>query len=130
MYCCRKCGGRVRALLSDEGERVVKAEPSTPVEILGLGEVPQAGDYFEVVGNEKEMKAIVDKRKEKERTKRLDSMIPAHLRKESAAGDDSQVQLNLIIKANTNGSAEAVSQAVAGLESKEIATKTYSRRCR
>lgn len=116
-------GGRVRALLSDGGERLVKAEPSTPVEILGLTEVPQAGDYFEVVDNEKAMKSIVDKRKEKERSRRLDSMLPAHLRKESAAGDEDIVQLNLIIKANTHGSAEAVSQAVAQLESKEIATK-------
>ena len=116
-------GGRVRALLSDEGERVAKAEPSTPVEILGLAEVPHAGDHFEVVGNEKEMKSIVDKRKEKERSRRLDSMLPAHIRKESSAGDEALTQLNLIIKANTNGSAEAVSQAVAQLESKEIATK-------
>lgn len=116
-------GGRVRALLSDEGERVLKAEPSTPVEILGLAEVPSAGDHFEVVGNEKEMKAIVDKRKENERSRRLDSMLPAHIRKESAAGDNTLTQLNLIIKANTNGSAEAVSQAVAQLESKEIASK-------
>lgn len=116
-------GGRVRALLSDSGERVVKAEPSTPVEILGLGEVPQAGDYFEVVANEKEMKSIVDKRKEKERTKRLDAMLPAHLRKESAAGDENVVQLTLIIKANTHGSAEAVAQAVAQLDSKKVATK-------
>ncbi len=116
-------GGRVRALLSDEGERIVKAEPSTPVEILGLNDVPQAGDYFEVVGNEKEMKAIVDKRKETERTKRLDAMLPAHLRREAVAGEDALAQLNLIIKANTHGAAEAVSQAVAGLESKEIVTK-------
>lgn len=118
-------GGRVRALLSDSGERVVKAEPSTPVEILGLSEVPTAGDFFEVVGNEKEMKAIIDKRKENEREKRLDAMLPAHIRKEAVAtvGENEVVQLNLIIKANTNGSAEAVAQAVAGLESKEIATK-------
>lgn len=115
--------GRVRALLSDEGERVQKAEPSTPVEILGLTEVPSAGDYFEVVDNEKAMKAIVDKRKERDRSRRLDAMLPAHMRKESSAGDEDIVQLNLIIKANTNGSAEAVAQAVAGLESKEIATK-------
>jgi len=116
-------GGRVRALLSDEGERVAKAEPSTPVEVLGLAEVPRAGDHFEVVANEKEMKAIVDKRKEIERSKRLDTMLPAHIRKEAVAGDENITQLNLIIKANTNGSAEAVSQAVAQLESKEIATK-------
>lgn len=115
--------GRVRALLSDSGERVVKAEPSTPVEVLGLTEVPQAGDNFEVVDNEKEMKSIAEKRKEKERSRRLDAMLPAHLRKEAAVGDEEVVQLNLIIKANTHGSAEAVSQAVAGLESKEINTK-------
>ena len=115
--------GRVRALLSDSGERIKKAEPSTPVEILGLSEVPQAGDYFEVVKNEKEMKSIVQERKEKERNKRLDAMLPAHIRKESVAGDDAIPQLNLIIKANTHGSAEAVAQAIAGVESTEITTK-------
>ena len=115
--------GRVRALLSDSGERIQKAEPSTPVEILGLTEVPQAGDYFEVVQNEKEMKSIVEQRKEKERNKRLDAMLPAHVRREAAAGEDDIPQLNLIIKANTNGSAEAVSQAIAQLESTEIKTK-------
>ena len=115
--------GRVRALLSDSGERITKAEPSTPVEILGLTEVPNAGDYFEVVKNEKEMKAIVDKRKEKERNKRLDAMLPAHMRRESGTAEGDIPQLNLIIKANTHGAAEAVSQAIAQLESKEIDTK-------
>ena len=107
--------GRVRALLSDSGERINKAEPSTPVEILGLTEVPQAGDHFEVVKNEKEMKAIVEKRKQKERDKRLDAMLPAHIRREAVAGEDDIPQLNLIIKANTHGAAEAVSQAIAQL---------------
>ena len=115
--------GRVRALLSDSGEKIQKAEPSTPVEILGLTEVPQAGDRFEVVKNEKEMKAIVEKRREKERDKRLETMLPAHIRREAVAGDDDIPQLNLIIKANTHGSAEAVSQGIAQLESKEIKTK-------
>ena len=115
--------GRVRALLSDSGERIVKAEPSTPVEILGLTEVPNAGDFFEVVKNEKEMKSIVEKRKEKERNKRLDAMLPAHMRREAGDADGDIPQLNLIIKANTHGSAEAVSQAIAQFESKEIVTK-------
>ncbi len=115
--------GRVRALLSDSGEKIQKAEPSTPVEILGLTEVPQAGDYFEVVKNEKEMKAIVDKRREKARDKRLEAMLPAHIRREAVAGEEDIPQLNLIIKANTHGSAEAVSQAIAQVESKEIKTK-------
>ncbi len=115
--------GRVRALLSDSGERIQKAEPSTPVEILGLSEVPQAGDRFMVVKNEKEMKAISAERQEKARDKRLEAMLPAHIRKEAVAGDDAIPQLNLIIKANTNGSAEAVAQAIAQVESKEISTK-------
>lgn len=115
--------GRVRALLSDSGERIVKAEPSTPVEVLGLTEVPNAGDFFEVVKNEKEMKAIVDKRKEKERNNRLDAMLPAHMRRESGDAEGDIPQLNLIIKANTHGSAEAVAQAIAQFESKEIVTK-------
>jgi translation initiation factor IF-2 len=69
------------------------------------------------------MKAIVDKRKEKERNKRLDAMLPAHMRREAAVGEDGAKQLNLIIKANTHGSAEAVAQAIAQFESQEIVTK-------
>ena len=115
--------GRIRALLSDSGERIQKAEPSTPVEVLGLSEVPQAGDYFEVVKNEKEMKQIITERKEKERDKRLEAMLPAHIRRESVEGDDAIPQLNLIIKANTHGAAEAVAQSIAQVESKEITTK-------
>ena len=110
-------------MLSDSGERIQKAEPSTPVEILGLSEVPQAGDRFEVVKNEKEMKTISAERQEKARDKRLEAMLPAHIRKEAVAGEDDIPQLNLIIKANTNGSAEAVAQAIAQVESKEITTK-------
>ena len=115
--------GRVRALLSDSGERLKSAEPSTPVEVLGLSEVPSAGEYFEVVKNEKEMKAIVAERQEEQRNRRLDAMLPAHIRRESGAGDEDVAQLNLIIKANTHGSAEAVAQAIAQFESKEIVTK-------
>lgn len=115
--------GKVRALLSDSGERVKKAGPSTPVEILGLTEVPQAGDYFEVVENEKAMKALSTERKEKERTSRLEAMMPSHVRNEVVGSEEGVKKLNLIIKANTHGSAEAVSQAVSQLESKEIITK-------
>lgn len=116
-------GGRVRALLSDSGERVKKAPPSTPVEVLGLSEVPQAGDSFEVVNNEKEMKQIVAERKNKERISKLEAMKPAHVRSDVVGSDDDIKNLNIIIKANTHGSAEAVSQAVMQLESKEILTK-------
>ncbi len=116
--------GKVRALLSDAGERVKKAAPSTPVEILGLTEVPQAGDKFEVVENEKVMRAIVAERKEKERNSRLEAMLPTHIRNEVVGeGDDGFQHLNLIIKANTNGSAEALSQAIGQFKSNEIVIK-------
>ncbi|MBQ9245410.1 translation initiation factor IF-2 [bacterium] len=116
--------GKVRALLSDSGERIKEAGPSTPVEILGLTEVPQAGDTFEAVENEKVMRSIWQERKEKERNTRLDSMKPAHIRNEQVGGDEDNIKrLNLIIKANTHGAAEAVSQGVSQLESKEIITK-------
>ncbi len=116
--------GRVRALLSDSGERIKEAGPSTPVEILGLTEVPQAGDYFEAVENEKVMRTIWQERKEKERNSKLDSMKPAHIRNEQVGNSDDNIKrLNLIIKANTHGAAEAVSQGVSQLESKEIITK-------
>lgn len=116
--------GRVRALLSDSGERVKKAGPSTPVEILGLTEVPQAGDTFEVVANDKLMKSIISDRKEKERSSRLEAMVPAHIRNEVVGENEGIIQhLNLIIKASTHGSAEALSQAINQFKSNEIVIK-------
>ena len=117
-------GGKARALLNDAGSRVMKAEPSTPVEILGLTEVPQAGDVFEVVENEKIMRQIIQERKESERQTRLEAMMPTYVRNDVVGEDESEIKhLNLIIKANTNGAAEAVSQAVAQMESQEIVVK-------
>ena len=116
-------GGKVRALLLDSGEKVKKAGPSTPVEILGLNEVPQAGDMFEVVKSDKEMKNIIEQRKQNERNMRLESMTPNFVKNEIIGQDEEIQTLNLIIKANTHGSAEAVSQAISQVESKEIITK-------
>lgn len=116
-------GGKVRALLDDSGKRVRTAGPSTPVEILGLNEVPQAGDLFEVVKNEKEMKAIVNERKQQERSTRLEAMTAAHVQKEAMSNVDEIANLNLIIKANTNGSAEAVSQAIQNVKSQKVIIK-------
>ena len=89
--------GKVRALLSDSGERIKEAGPSTPVEILGLTEVPQAGDTFEAVENEKVMRTIWEERKEKERISKLDSMKPAHIRNEHVGNSVSQLESKEII---------------------------------
>lgn len=115
--------GKVRALIADNGERIKKAGPSTPVEILGLSEVPQSGDRFEAVDNEKIMHQIIAERKEKERTSRLEATMPAHVRNDAIGEDDNIQHLNLIIKANTHGAAEAVAQSINQMESKEIVTK-------
>ena len=115
-------GGKVRALLDDSGRRVKFAGPSTPVEILGLNEVPQAGDTFEAVENEKVMRQIVQERKQKERSTRLEAMTAAHIKKETLNNDEIK-NLNLIIKANTHGSAEAVSQAIQNVKSSKVIPK-------
>ena len=110
-------------MIADNGERIKKAGPSTPVEILGLSEVPQSGDKFEAVDNEKIMHQIIEERKEKERTSRLEATMPAHVRNDAIGEDDNIQHLNLIIKANTHGAAEAVAQSINQMESKEIVTK-------
>lgn len=115
-------GGKARALIDDSGRRVKSAGPSTPVEILGLNEVPQAGDRLEAVKNEREMKQIVNERKQKERLTRLEAMAVSHVTKETLSNDEI-INLNLIIKANTNGSAEAVSQAIQNVKSSKIVPK-------
>ena len=115
-------GGKIRALLNDSGERVKKAGPSTPVEVLGLSEVPQAGDFFETVANDKEMKQVVAQRKEKERISKLEAITSSHINKDTISNDEIQT-LNLIIKANTHGSAEAVSQAIQNVKSSVIIPK-------
>jgi translation initiation factor IF-2 len=116
-----KVGGKVRALLSDSGERIKKAGPSTPVEILGLTEVPQAGDRFVVCESEKKMKNLVEERKQQERFSKFESMSPMQVKTDLIDGDAKVTkELNLIIKANTHGSAEAVTAAVQQLSSKSI----------
>lgn len=116
-------GGKVRALLNDSGERVKEAGPSTPVEILGLTEVPQAGDKFEVYPSEKDLRVVIDKRKEEERSSRLESMSPVQVKTDTVNPDEIETQeLNIIIKANTHGSAEAVSASVQQLSSKSVVT--------
>ncbi len=116
-------GGKIRALISDEGERLDKAGPSTPVEILGLSEVPQAGDQFEGYSDEKEMRSVVSKRKEEDRESRLDAISPSQVRKDTINGEEQSKDLNVIIKSNSHGSAEALSAAIQQLKSTEIFVK-------
>jgi translation initiation factor IF-2 len=113
-------GGKVRALLSDTGERLETAGPSTPVEILGLSEVPQSGDRFEVLACERTLKSLIEERKSEDRESRLEAISPAQVRKDLVGGEDEIKELNIIIKASTHGSAEAVSASIQQLTSKSV----------
>ncbi|MGI5998568.1 MAG: translation initiation factor IF-2, partial [Lutispora sp.] len=116
--------GKVRTMIDEKGKNIKKAGPSTPVEITGLSEVPDAGDIFIAVEDEKIAKQISDKRKEKYREEHLQSSQKISL-------DDlfSQIQagkvkeLNLIVKADVQGSVEAVKQSLERLSNDEVKIK-------
>ncbi len=118
-------GGKIRALINDYGERVEEAGPSTPVEVLGLSEVPEAGEFFEVVENDRLMKEILNKRKDESRVSKLEALAPMQVKREMLLKglEGETKELNIIIKASTHGSAEAVNSALQQLESKKIFIK-------
>jgi len=114
--------GKVRALLNDKGQVVQEAGPSTPVEILGLNMVPQAGDEFMVVEDEKKARAIADSRITKQRAEDdkqvVRSLSLEDLFKQIQEGEAQE--FNLIIKGDTQGSVEAVKDSVDKMKVGEI----------
>ena len=117
--------GKIRAMIDDKGRRVKKAGPSTPVEILGLNEVPQAGEVFIATDTEKEARAMAETFIATKREK----MLADTKSKLSLDGLFDQIQagqikdLNIIVKADVQGSVEAVKQSLAKLSNDEVAVK-------
>ncbi len=117
--------GKIRAMIDDKGRRVKKAGPSTPVEILGLNEVPQAGEVFIATETEKEARAMAETFIATKREK----MLADTKSKLSLDGLFDQIQagqikdLNIIVKADVQGSVEAVKQSLAKLSNDEVAVK-------
>jgi translation initiation factor IF-2 len=117
--------GRIRAMVDDKGKRLKKAGPSTPVAIIGLSEVPDAGDIFVVMDDEKDARQIAEKRKDKQKQEQQKSNQKVSL-------DDifNQIQegkmkeLNIIVKADVQGSVEAVKQSLVKLSNEEVKVKT------
>lgn len=112
--------GKVRAILNDRGENLAKAIPSQPVEILGLGEPPQAGDECAVVENEKTARDITEYRQKKMQdaaqlvaAKSLDQLF-------AAASNNEKKKLSLIIKSDVHGSAEAIQGSLAKFDNDEV----------
>ncbi|MDR7865503.1 MAG: translation initiation factor IF-2 [Sporomusaceae bacterium] len=112
--------GKVRAMINDRGDKVKKALPATPVEVLGLSDVPQAGDVLYVV-DERTARAVAEKRVAKKRTEdqaqtskvSLDDLFK-HIQ------EGSLKDLNIVVKADVQGSIEALRQALENLKNKEV----------
>ena len=116
--------GRIRAMKNDKGQMVKKAGPSTPVEIMGLVEVPRAGDTFYEVKNEKMAKHLIERRKRQEREKslNLDNKVTLTNLFEKMENENLK-QLNIIVKADVQGTAQAVKQSLEKLSNEEVKVK-------
>jgi translation initiation factor IF-2 len=113
--------GKVRAMNNDKGQQIKEAGPSTPVEVLGLTDVPQAGDVLQVFKDEKIARQIAEKRKLEKRNAELQRKPKVSLDdlfKQIQAGEVKE--LNIIIKADVQGSAEALRQSVEQLTTNEV----------
>ncbi len=117
--------GRVRAMIDDKGQQIKEAGPSTPVQVLGLSSVPNAGDEFRAAPDEKTARTVGDAREARQRAKnqRGDARVQKGVKLEDVF---SQIQagevatLNLVIKADVQGSLEAVSESLRRLERDEV----------
>lgn len=110
--------GRVRAMFNDRGERLKEAPPSTPVEILGFEDLPDPGDILVVVESEKKAKQIAEQRREKKEQKVVTGFKLEELFKKIQEGDIKE--LNVIIKADTIGSLEAIKKSLDELSSDKV----------
>lgn len=115
------CSGRIRAMEDDKGKRVKKAGPSMPVVILGLNDVPNAGDTIYAVNDDKTAKTIADKNKEISREKRLSQTTKISLDNlfEKISEEDVK-ELNIVVKGDVKGSVEALNQSLLKLSTEEV----------
>ncbi len=114
--------GKVRAMIDDKGKRVKEAGPCVPVEILGLNEVPEGGDVFHAVNDEKKARAVVEKRKQKikdEYNKSTQQVVSLDALFNQI--EQGQIkELNIIVKADVQGSVEAIKQSLEKLSNDEV----------
>jgi len=113
--------GKVRALINDMGKRVNEAGPSVPVEVIGFAEVPQAGDLLTVIEDEKRARQIAMSRQHKERLAQIARARKVKLDEVYDKIKEGEIrELNLIIKADVQGSAEALKEAFEGIVHPEV----------
>ena len=113
--------GHVRAMVNDKGRRIKTAGPSTPVEILGLSEAPSGGDNFRVVKDEKLARDVAESRKHEEKETKFNATVKVSLDNLFSQIDEGNMkELNVIIKADVQGSVEAVRQSLEKLSNDEV----------
>lgn len=118
------CFGRVRAMVNDKGRKIKEARPSTPVEITGLTEVPQAGDPFMAFEDERKARAIADRRSTSQRQSELNTNTRVTLDDLFQHIKDGEIKdLNVIIKADVQGSVEALKGSLAKIEVEGVRVK-------
>ena len=119
--------GKIRAMLGDKGQAVTEAGPSTPVELLGLDGVPDAGELFNVVGDEKSAKALVEHRREQRKRKEASATTRVSLEnildriKEGAVKE-----VRIVLKADVQGSVEAIANALRNLSTPTVGVSVIS----
>ncbi len=112
--------GRVRAMTDDRGRTLAEAGPSVPVEIIGLSEVPLAGDEFNAVADERMARELADQRREKAKEEMFKNSAKVSLDDLFAQIADGVKELNIIVKADVGGSAEAVKQSLEKISTDEV----------
>ena len=116
--------GRIRSMVNDKGKKVKFAGPSTPVEIMGLTEVPEAGETLYEVKDEKMAKHLIERRKRQAREKSINAMSKVTLDNLFGQMESGKLkQLNLIVKADVQGSVEALKQSLEKVSNEEVRVK-------
>ena len=116
--------GRVRVMTNENGKKVNAAGPSVPVEIMGLDDVPQAGDSFDAVSDEKLARALVEQRKQKAKEEKFNAVEKVTLNNLfDSIQQGSMKELDIVVKADVQGSAEAVKQNLEKLSNDEVRVK-------
>jgi translation initiation factor IF-2 len=120
--------GRVRAMFDERGNRVEVAKPSTPVQVIGFDNLPEAGDSFVVVEDEKTAREIANRRSQLKREQRFRQLRAVSLDKLSEQIKEGKVkELPIIIKADVNGSVEALSDSLMKLSNEEVKVRIIHR---
>ena len=115
--------GRVRALVNDKGQQVKEAKPSTPVEVLGLNSAPEAGDQFDVVPNDARAREVTEYRERKRRETRGAAGRSSLEQMMSAMKEGNVTEFPILVKADVQGSAEAIVQALEKIGNAEIKSR-------